>query len=263
MSGAALVWVLTRLLLAESIAPAPPRIEVPRIAVGRVATEEPVVTLTFDACATGEQANSFDRAVFDILKREQVPATVFLSGRWIETHRDEARELAGTSWIELGNHSYSHPRLVGLPEARVADEVGRTEELIAQLGRHSVAFRPPAGMWDQRILRVAASWRLPTVLWDVVSGDAGGHIRATTMVDVVSRSVRAGSIVIFHINGRGPNTKDALPAIIANLRARGFRFVRLSELLMLPGAHPTSSPWIQAHKSKGITPAREGTGTEG
>jgi peptidoglycan/xylan/chitin deacetylase (PgdA/CDA1 family) len=258
MIGAALVLGLTRLLWADSIAPEPPRIEVPRIAVGRVATDEPVVTFTFDACATGEQANGFDRAIFEILKREQVPATVFLSGRWIETHRDEARELAAEPWIELGNHSYSHPRLVGLPEARVADEVGRTEELIAQLGRHSVAFRPPAGVWDQRTLKVAAGWHLPVVLWDVVSGDAGGHIPAPGIVDFVSRSVRAGSIVIFHINGRGPHTKEALPTIIQNLRQRGFRFVRLSELLALPGAHPTSSPWIQAHKAKGA-PAREGT----
>src|SRR5881394_2773920 len=105
MIGGGLVWGLTALLFADSIGTEPPRIEVPRIAVGRVDTQEPVVTFTFDACAASEQANSFDRAIFDILKREQVPATVFLSGRWIEAHREEARELAAVPWIELGNHS--------------------------------------------------------------------------------------------------------------------------------------------------------------
>jgi peptidoglycan-N-acetylglucosamine deacetylase len=240
-------------LLADSVGTESARlVEIPHMAVGRMATEEPVVAFTFDACATGDQANGFDRAVFDILKREQVPTTVFLSGRWIETHRDEARELAAAPWIEIGNHSYSHPRLTALPAAKLFDEVTRTEELISQLGRHSVAFRPPAGVWDERVVKLAAEMRMPTVLWDVVSGDAGGHVPAATMVEVVSRSVRAGSIVIFHINGRGPFTHEALPEIIQNLRQRGFRFIRLSELLALPGAHPTSSPRTQAHKIKSI-----------
>jgi peptidoglycan/xylan/chitin deacetylase (PgdA/CDA1 family) len=258
MGGAALA--LLNLLFADSKEIESLRMmEIPHIAVGRVATEEPVVALTFDACATSEQANGFDRAVFDILKRQKIPSTVFLSGRWIEAHRDEARELAAAPWIEIGNHSYSHPRLTNVPPAKLFDELSRTEELIAQLGRHSVAFRPPAGVWDERMVKLAAEWRMPTVLWDVVSGDAGGHIPAATMVEVVSRTVRAGSIVIFHINGRGPLTKEALPVIIQNLQHRGFRFVRLSELLGLPGAHPTSSPWIQAHKNKGAVVE----GTEG
>ena len=257
MGGAALALAL---LFADSKGLESTRMmEIPHIAVGRVATDEPVVALTFDACATGEQPNGFDRAVFDILKRQRVPATVFLSGRWIESHRDEARELAATPWIEIGNHSYSHPRLTNVPPAKLFDELSRTEELIGQLGRHSVAFRPPAGVWDERIVKLAAEWRMPTVLWDVVSGDAGGHVPAATMVDVVSRTVRAGSIVIFHINGRGPFTKDALPVIIQNLRQRGFRFVRLSELLGMPGARPTTSPWIQAHKNKGIIDGTDGT----
>jgi peptidoglycan/xylan/chitin deacetylase (PgdA/CDA1 family) len=210
-------------------------IDVPRVAVARVDTKEPVVALTFDACATGDQANSFDRPVWDFLKREQIPVTIFVSGRWLEFHPDEGRELAAESWVELGNHSYSHPVMGGVDSSRVADEIARTEELISQLGRHSVAFRPPAGVWDARILKVAAERSLPTVLWDVVSGDAGGHIRPQVMVDVVTRSVRPGSIVIFHINGRGPYTKDALPEIVRVLRDRGLRFVHLSELLALPG----------------------------
>src|SRR5256885_16614423 len=93
-------------------------IAVPAVAVGRVVTEEPVVALTFDACATLDQANGFDRAVFDILKREQIPATIFVSGRWLEFHRDEARELAAQPWIELGNHSYSHPHMTAGPPPR-------------------------------------------------------------------------------------------------------------------------------------------------
>jgi peptidoglycan-N-acetylglucosamine deacetylase len=209
--------------------------EIPHVAVGRVDTKEPVVALTFDACATQDQPNAFDRRVFEIIKKEQVPVTVFVSGRWIEFHPDIARELAADPSIELGNHSYSHPTLTTVPGDRLADEIGRTEDLISQLGRHSVAFRPPAGVYSARTLKAASDRRLPTVLWDVVSGDANGHVPAIRMIEEVTRSVRPGSIVIFHINGRGTYTKDALAPIIHILRERGLRFVPLSQLLALPG----------------------------
>src|SRR2546421_11875983 len=109
---------MTAALIPRPLAPAAPP-PIPTIAVARVVTDEPVVALTFDACATLDQANGFDRAVFDILKREQIPATIFVSGRWLEFHRDEARELAAQPWIELGNHSYSHPHMTTVPPARL------------------------------------------------------------------------------------------------------------------------------------------------
>ena len=213
-----------------------PRPALPAVAIGRVDTREPVVALTFDACATLDQPNAFDRQVFEVIKREQIPVTVFVSGRWIEFHPDQARELAADASIEFGNHSYSHPTLTTVNADRLIDEIGRTEDLISQLGRHSVAFRPPAGVYSARTLKAAADRHLPTVLWDVVSGDVGGRLKPARMIEDVTRGVKPGSIVIFHINGRGSYTKDALPEIIKNLRQRGLRFVPLSQLLSLPGA---------------------------
>jgi peptidoglycan/xylan/chitin deacetylase (PgdA/CDA1 family) len=217
---------------------APP---LPSFAIARVRTHDPVVALTFDACATLKQDNGFDREVFDILKREHIPATVFPTGRWIEAHPAEAKELAAQTWIELGNHTYSHARMTKIPRNKARQQLARTEAIIDGLGRKSVAFRPPAGAWNRSVVRLAAEQHLPTVEWDVVSGDAGGYIAAKTMVATVLASVKAGSIVIFHINGRGPHTKEALPDIIRGLREKGFGFVTVSELLQLPDAHPVSA----------------------
>jgi peptidoglycan/xylan/chitin deacetylase (PgdA/CDA1 family) len=214
----------------------------PEVALARVATHEPVVALTFDACATQVQPNGFDRAVFEILKRERVPATVFVSGRWIEFHPDEARALAAEPLLDLGNHTYSHPMLTRLKPDDLAREIARTDELIEGLGRKPVALRPPGGVWDRRVLRAAGERHLPVVLWDVLSGDAGGHVPAKTMIATVARAVRPGSIVIFHINERAPYTKDALPEILRVLHGRGFRFVRLGELLALPDARAVAAP---------------------
>ncbi|MGA7745034.1 MAG: polysaccharide deacetylase family protein [Polyangia bacterium] len=246
---------------------APPANPLPWFAIARVRTHEPVVALTFDACATLKQDNGFDREVFDILKREQIPVTVFPTGRWIEAHPAEAKELAAETWIEFGNHTYSHARMTRIPRRKAVQQIARTEAIIAGLGRKSVAFRPPAGAWNRSVVRLAARRQLPTVEWDVVSGDAGGHIGAEKMVATVLASTKPGSIVIFHINGRAPRTKEALPDIIRGLRNKGFAFVTVSDLLQRPDAQPVSArpapfgyrplrgrkPGL--HKSKGIVNA--------
>ena len=219
----------------------PPPRTLPGFAIARVGTREPVVALTFDACATLKQDNGFDREVYEILKREHVPATVFPTGRWIETHPAEAKELAAQTWIEFGNHSYSHARMTRIPRRKAREQIVRTEEIITELGRKAVAFRPPAGAWNRSVVRLAARQHLPTVEWDVVSGDAGGHIAAAKIVATVLSTAKAGSIVIFHINGRGPHTKEALPDIIRGLREQGLRFVTVSELLQPADAQPISA----------------------
>jgi peptidoglycan/xylan/chitin deacetylase (PgdA/CDA1 family) len=227
--GAALAAVLPAAARAEGLSPrddGPP-------AVSRISTALPVVALTFDACPTRDR-RGFDRAVFDILRREKVPATVFVSGRWLKKHQREARELAVEPLIEFGNHSYRHPAFSRLTVAEVREEIDATDRLIAELGHQSVGVRPPFGDWAAWLPE--ATGGQPVVLWDVVSGDAGGHISADAIVNNVSAGARPGSIVVFHINGNGVYTKQALPRIIRRLRARGLRFVRVSELLALEGA---------------------------
>ena len=204
------------------------------VAVRRVDTAQPVVALTFDACPTRPSPEGFDHDIFDFLRRERIPATVFVSGQWVLAHPGEAAALAHEPLIELGNHTFSHPPLSRLSPARLQAEIGATDRLIEGLGRHSVGVRPPFGDWSPPVLEETN--HQPLVLWDVVSGDAGGRIPADRIIEEVSRRTKPGSIVIFHINGRGPQTKFALPEIVHRLRARGLRFVHISELLALPDA---------------------------
>src|SRR6478672_11625973 len=76
-----------------------------------VHTAEREVAITFDACATRTQTNGFDRAVLEVLKREAVPATIFVSGRWVEAHPAAMTQLAESGLLEFGNHSYDHPHM--------------------------------------------------------------------------------------------------------------------------------------------------------
>jgi peptidoglycan/xylan/chitin deacetylase (PgdA/CDA1 family) len=189
------------------------------------------IAITFDACATKTHGYGFDRAVYDILQREKVPATIFTSGRWVEFHPDVMSELKGDPLIEFGNHSYDHPHMSRLDTAHISAQIQQTEAALGRYGKRSVAFRPPFGDIDTHVVDVVHRRGLPVVTWDVVSGDPSAATTTRGMIDEVDAKTRPGSIVIFHINGRGWKTALALPTILQDLRARGFEFVHLSALL--------------------------------
>jgi peptidoglycan/xylan/chitin deacetylase (PgdA/CDA1 family) len=223
------------LLALVAAAPIPTRVGPPAARpIRNVVTREPAVAITFDACATKTHGYGFDREIFDVIRREGVPITIFVSGRWVEMHPDVMDELSHEPLVEFGDHSYDHPHMSRLPAARIGEELEQTEAALARYGKKSVAFRPPFGDWNQRVVRVAEDHQLPTVTWDVVSGDPSKKTTADGMIRTVLGKAHAGSIVIFHINGRGLRTAEALPAILRGLRERGFRFVPLSELLSPP-----------------------------
>ncbi len=218
---------------AAAAAPAAP------FAIAGVTTSERVVALTFDACATKKQANGFDRKVFQILARDRIPATFFLSGRWVEKHPSAAKAIAAAPWIELGNHTYSHPRLTLTRKERIRWQIRHTNEILQKrIGRPALSLRPPAGAFNATVVKIANQEHLPVILWSVISGDAGGHVPARRMDRSVLEETKPGSIIIFHVNKRAPFTKKALPDIIAGLRREGFRFVTISQLLALPDAVP-------------------------
>lgn len=211
----------------------PPAVE-SRGIVRRVHVTAPVAVITFDACATRTQDNGFDEALYDLVLKEKLPATVFVSGRWVETHSAAFRTLVANPLIEFGNHSYDHPHMTQLDEAAIVGEVTRTNALIAAYGRRAIAFRPPFGDVDPRLVEIVRRTGLPTVTWDVVSGDPGKRATKDSIERQVIGRARPGSIIIFHINGRAPHTVEALPEILANLRARGFTFAPLSAFLARP-----------------------------
>jgi peptidoglycan-N-acetylglucosamine deacetylase len=236
-----------------------PAVPTDPIAIAGVTTNEPVLALTFDACATKKQSNGFDRKVFEILAREQIPSTFYLSGRWVEKHPSAAKLIAASPWIELGNHTYSHPRLSLMRPERIRMQIRRTNEILKKkVGRPARSLRPPAGAWNAGVVKLADEEHMPVVLWSVISGDVGGHVAAARMKRAVLDQAKPGGIIIFHINKRAPFTKVALPGIIAGLREKGFRFVTVSQLLALPDAVP-----IKAKPSKyGFRPRNKPHSTE-
>ena len=193
------------------------------------------VALTFDACSTLDRS-FYDDRVTRVLVQTHTPATLFISGRWAETHLRQMRVLAQNPLFEIANHSYTHPHMTEVPPARQREELLWTQQILFSLtGRLPRFFRPPYGEIDAELTEQAAQAGLRTVEFDFPSGDPDRHVTRERLVAWVLAKARPGSIVVMHMNRRGWHTAEALPEIIAGLRAKGFVLSQVGS--MVQSAH--------------------------
>ncbi|MFD6243646.1 polysaccharide deacetylase family protein [Streptomyces roseolus] len=208
---------------------------------------EKVVALTFDADMTADQGpraargERFDNPeLIATLRRLEVDATVFMTGRWAEEYPDQARSIGTDPRFEIANHSYSHYAFAepcyGLPTVAAPDmaaDVKRAFDSFRNAGAVNVVpyFRFPGGCYDDTALHALAPARVTAVQWDVVGGDAFAKDPDAVAEQVLS-GVRPGSVVVLHCTrSAAPATERALRRVVPELRARGYRFVKVSELM--------------------------------
>ncbi|MEV4149984.1 polysaccharide deacetylase family protein [Amycolatopsis sp. NPDC049691] len=195
--------------------------------VDRVETTEKVVALTFDDGPDPAGTH----AILETLKARQVPATFFLIGRDIAAHPDLAHDIAAAGH-EIGNHSFSHERMIGVTPAWVADEVEATDALIRTTGyTGEILFRPPNGKKLFALPHYLASHHRTTVTWDV-EPDSDGTPDAATVVSTTVSQVRPGSIVLLHgMYASREQTRQAIAPIVDRLKEQGYRFATVSQLI--------------------------------
>ncbi|MBW1600696.1 polysaccharide deacetylase family protein [Streptomyces sp. JJ66] len=205
------------------------------------------VALTFDADMTASQGplaaagEPYDNpALVDLLTAERVPATFFVTGMWARTYPGQTAALGRDPLFEVGNHSFSHYAFTepchGLPALEPGQAAADVREGFAALRAAGVAnpapyFRFPGGCYDEAALRAIAPSGVTVVQWDVVSGDPFNPDAGAVARQVLS-GVRPGSVVVLHCTrSAAPATTEAVRRIVPELRERGYRFVRVSQLI--------------------------------
>ncbi len=219
---------------APLLAPLPPIRPVSAEVISRPEGNVPRVALTFDACSTLDRS-FYDDRITRVLLRTKTPATLFISGRWAETHLRQMRVLAEIPLFEIANHSYIHPHMTEVPPERQREELLWTQQILLSLtGRLPRYFRPPYGEVNEELADVAAQSGLHTVEYDFPSGDPDKHITRERLVAWVLAKARPGSIIVMHMNRRGWHTAEALPDIISGLRAKGMVLSTVGEMVGPP-----------------------------
>ena len=191
------------------------------------------MALTFDAGANADGVAS----ILATLRREDVPATFFLTGAFVRDFPGPARAIAAGE--RIGDHTISHPHLTQLSDAAVRQQiVGAAQQIIAVTGQDPAPlFRFPFGEADARTIGIAnragyvpVRWTVDTLGWE----GTAGHISAAVVAAKVLTALRPGEIVLMHV-GSNPDDHttfdaDALPQVISELRAQGYSFVTLDAL---------------------------------
>ncbi|HJE51967.1 MAG TPA: polysaccharide deacetylase family protein, partial [Tessaracoccus flavescens] len=167
------------------------------------------VALTLDACG-GPNGSGIDQELIDFLLAEQIPATLFLNGRWIEANPNATRRLVEQELFCIGNHGTRHVPLsvtgqvaYGIPGtdtvAEVYDEImGNQETLTELLGAAPTFFRPGTAFFDEVAAQIVRDLGLIPVNFDI-NADAGATFSAAQMQRATSQAT-AGSIIIGHFN---------------------------------------------------------------
>lgn len=212
-------------------APAPekraPRL--PRSALGEFISRpgaKGVVALSFDGCYDDKPLPK----ILAALDNHGYKATFFIAGRFAQRYPHSVKRIADEG-MELGNHSWSHPKFTGLTDAQIDGQLSRTNDLIHQItGQTPTLFRPPFGDRDNRVRKDVAAGGFHTVCWALDSWDSVK--KGITSDEISSRvlgRVRPGDVVLLHVGSEA--TAEALPTILEGLDARGLRVVPVSELM--------------------------------
>jgi peptidoglycan/xylan/chitin deacetylase (PgdA/CDA1 family) len=192
--------------------------------VWRVPMTRRLIALTFD----DGPYPFYTPLLLHVLDRSHVPATFFCVGRSAQQF-PELINLIIASGGEIGNHTFNHYKLNGLSDEQIAEQIMEGGAILSSfVGRPLDLFRPPHGRYDKRVLEIAAAMGYRTIFWSDSPEDTK-NISPTLEVQRVLAQARPGAIVLLH-SGQY-RTIEALPVIIEKLRADGYTFVTVDQLL--------------------------------
>ncbi|MCC6735203.1 MAG: polysaccharide deacetylase family protein [Bauldia sp.] len=198
-----------------------PWVETSHGEIRRVSGAEGCVALTFD---DGPHPTLTPR-LLNLLAEENVHATFFLVGQRAQEWPDVVRAISAGGH-EIGNHSWNHANLTQLENSAITRQLAMTDAAIfAIIGREPDIVRLPYDAGSPRVLSLIDR---PVIFWDIDTLDW----KAGSVGEIVDSAVRrawSGSIVLMH--DIHANTVSAVRGVIDGLRARGFEFVTVSELL--------------------------------
>lgn len=203
-----------------------------KIPIYCVDTDQKQVALSFDAAWGNEDT----QRILEILAENDVRATFFMTGGWVESYPDDVKAIAAEGH-DLGNHSENHKQMSQLSADSCCDELNQVhEKVLALTGINMCLFRPPYGDYNNQLIESAQSLNYYTIQWSVDSLDWMNHT-ADEIVDTVlnHKNLKNGAIILMH-NG-AEYTKDALPRIIAGLKEKGYALVPVSQLIYTENYH--------------------------
>jgi peptidoglycan-N-acetylglucosamine deacetylase len=193
----------------------------------RIETQETVVAFTYD---DGPNPVYTDKLV-NLLDKLGVKATFFAIGAEIAAHPQTIKQLIA-SGHEVGNHSYSHQKMIWKTPKFITKEINRTDELLRKLGvNHEILFRAPFGFKRLTLPYILNQQKKKNILWSLDPKDYQ-ESNPEIIANRILEQIQPGAIILLH-DGGGDRTATitATEIVVPKLQALGYKFLTVSELL--------------------------------
>ena len=193
----------------------------------KVYTNQKIVALTFDDGPTGNVDD-----ILKLLNDNDIKATFFLIGNEIERNPEEAKNIVNEGH-QIGNHSYSHQRMVFKSSSFIKEEIEKTNELIRKAGyTGEIDFRPPNGKKILGLPYYLSKHNIDTITWNIEPDTF--YTDVADKIDYVNQNVTPGSIILMHpMYDKNVEEYRAIAGIIELLSNKGYKFVTVNELQKL------------------------------
>lgn len=196
-------------------------------AIYSVQTDKKVVALTFDISWGETRAEP----ILKILEDKGVKkVTFFLSSPWSKSHTEIVGKIVKGGY-EIGSHGHKHVNYSGLSDTEIRTQIQTAHQILNEVtGQSPTLIRMPNGDFDKRVLRIASELNYTVIQWDTDSLD-WMNPGVDKIVNRVVTKAHPGDIILMHASDSCKQTHEALPQIIDQLRAKGYEFVTVSELM--------------------------------
>lgn len=194
------------------------------------------IALTFDACD-----GKYNEELVNFLISENIPATFFLTGKWIDKNYEIIAKLASNELFEIENHGLKHRICAlsgsgkyGLKKTKnldeIVDEIELNNRKIEKLtGKRPIFYRPAGAYADEICLSVVSLLSMEIAGYDSLAGDSFSRISAREMSENIIKNARHGMVVLMHLNHPERNEVGALKIAVPILKNKGFSFCHLED----------------------------------
>ena len=194
-------------------------------------TSKKELFLTFD----NGYENGFTPRILDTLKEKKVPAVFFVTGHYVKDQPELLKRMTAEGHL-IGNHSWSHPDMTKVPNARIKEELDKVKEAVSQItGQKEMQFlRPPRGIFSERTLAVSKELGYTNVFWSIAYKDWDTKVQrgGKYAYDNVIAQLHPGAVILLHAVSK--DNADALGQIIDEARRQGYEFKSLDQLRATP-----------------------------
>jgi peptidoglycan/xylan/chitin deacetylase (PgdA/CDA1 family) len=203
-------------------------------------TNKKIIAFTFDACG-GKNANGYDAELIDFLRKEKIPATLFVTGKWIDANYSTFLELSKDPLFEIENHGFNHQPCSVDGESEygihgtkdIPDAIDVIEANAIKIekitGRKPTFYRSATAYTDEACAKIARQLGVTIISFDVLSGDAVPLTPVNIIENNVLKNIKPGAIIIMHFNRPKWNTFETMQLLTPELRKKGYTFAKLED----------------------------------